>query len=88
MTKLRAVTDEDAEQVDPLEAGDKRAELVELRSIVRGALRSPKTHPRDISPLTRRLQEISDEIRSMDASEETDDIGQAAATPDEKWSAG
>lgn len=42
---------------------------------------------RDLASLSRRLLEIAKEIDSIDAADEGDDIGHAAATPDEKWSA-
>lgn len=42
---------------------------------------------RDLASLSRRLLEISKEIEALDAAENGDDIGEAAVTPDEEWSA-
>ena len=41
---------------------------------------------RDLASLTRRLLEITKEIEAIDAEESGDDIGRAAAQPDEPWS--
>lgn len=40
---------------------------------------------RDLASLTRRLMEISREIRTLEAAEKGDDVGDAASTPDEQW---
>lgn len=41
---------------------------------------------RDLASLSKRLMEIQREIRSIDAEENGDDVGDAAATPDESFS--
>lgn len=41
---------------------------------------------RDLASLTRRLLEITKEIEAIDAEASGDDIGRAAAQPDEPWS--
>lgn len=41
---------------------------------------------RDLASLSRRLLEISEELDGVVAQEEGDRIGQAAETPDAKWS--
>ena len=40
---------------------------------------------RDLASLSKRLMDIRKEIEALDAEEEGDDIGDAAATPDEPW---
>lgn len=40
---------------------------------------------RDLASLSRRLLEISEELDGVVAEEDGDDIGDAAATPDEPW---
>lgn len=41
--------------------------------------------PRDLAALSRRLLEISKEIADIEAGENGDEVGEAAVTPDEKW---
>ena len=40
-----------------------------------------------LAPIARQLQEIDREIRALDSAKEEDNIGRAAATPDEDWEA-
>ena len=40
---------------------------------------------RELAALSKRLMDIRKEIEALDAEEEGDDIGDAAATPDEPW---
>jgi hypothetical protein len=61
--------------------------LVALRSRIAVDIDNANTPPRDLAALSRRLLEIVKEIEALDAEARTDDIGQAAATPDEEWSA-
>lgn len=42
---------------------------------------------RDLAALSRRVLEITDQIEAIDAEEKGDDVGNAAATPDEPWEA-
>jgi hypothetical protein len=65
--------------------GNKRELLITLRAKVALTLEDPKTHPRDVPPLTRRLTEIVEAIEAIDSREGGDDIGDAAATPDEAF---
>ena len=67
------------------ESGSRRELLTVLRSRIAAAIDSPDTHPRDISPLSRRLLEIAEELELLDAADRGDDIGEAAATPDQEW---
>lgn len=41
---------------------------------------------RDLAALSRRLLEISAELDGVVAEQDGDDVGKAAATPDESWS--
>ena len=43
--------------------------------------------PRDLASLTKRLMEITREIKAIDAAENGDDVGNAADTADEPWPA-
>lgn len=67
--------------------GSRRELLVAMRDRVAKTVEDPNTPPRDLAALTRRLLEISNEIEAIDAADEKDDIGEAAATPDEEWAA-
>ena len=40
---------------------------------------------RDLAALSRRLLEIAEDIEAIDAEGGVDDVGNAAATPDEEW---
>jgi hypothetical protein len=67
--------------------GSRRELLVALRSRIAASVEDPKTPPRDLAALSRRLLEIAREIEAIDAEEADDDISAAAATPDEEWAA-
>jgi hypothetical protein len=69
------------------EDGNRRELLVALRSRVAADIDNPNTPPRDLAALSRRLLEIVKDIEALDAEAGTDDIGEAAATPDEEWAA-
>jgi hypothetical protein len=92
-TKLRAVTEGDAAPKKAqsvkaaAESGVRRDLLVAMRARIATDIDSPKTPARDLAALTRRLLDIVKEIEAIDAEESDDDIGTAAATPDEKWTA-
>ena len=64
-----------------------RVYLAFQRDLVARTLDDPRTHPRDVTPLTRRLAEIVKEISAFDSREGGDDIGDAAATPDAAFDA-
>ena len=70
------------------DAGDRRELLLALRSRIAASVEDPKTPPRDLAALSRRLLEIAKEIESIEAEERDDDISAAAATPDEEWVTG
>lgn len=93
-TKLRAVTDGDpAPRKKPLtvkaaaDSGTRRELLVAMRSRIATDIDSQDTPARDLAALTRRLLDIVKEIEQIDAEDSDDDIGTAAATPDEAWTA-
>ena len=67
--------------------GDQRKLLVAMRTRIAEAVGDPNTPARDLAALSRRLLEIAKDLKALDAAEEDDDIGQAAATPDEDWAA-
>ena len=93
-TKLRAVTEGDsAPKSKPLtvkaaaDSGVRRDLLVAMRSRIALDIDSQDTPARDLAALSRRLLEIVKEIEQIDAEDSDDDIGTAAATPDEQWAA-
>ena len=67
------------------ESGIQRDLLVALRSRIAADIDNPNTPARDVAALSRRLLEIAREIELLDAAEKADDIGEAAATPDQDW---
>lgn len=67
------------------ESGSHAKLLVALRSRIAADIDNPNTPPRDIAALSRRLLEISADLELLAASEKADDIGEAAATPDQEW---
>lgn len=67
------------------DSGGRRDLLVALRSRIAKDIDNANTPPREVASLSRRLLEIVREIEALDAEAGTDDIGQAAATPDEQW---
>ncbi len=70
------------------ESGDRLELLETLRARISTTVDDPNTPARDLAALSRRLLEIAREIEAMRAADdESDDVGRAAATPDEKWSA-
>lgn len=68
-------------------SNDQRALLVSLRDRVAETVEDPNCPPRDLAALSRRLQEIAKALAALDSVDEEDDISNAAATPDEDWSA-
>jgi hypothetical protein len=68
-------------------SGVRRDLLAALRARIAADIDAPNTSPRDLAALSRRLLEIVKDIEALDAEARTDDIGTAAATPDEEWAA-
>lgn len=68
------------------EAGDQRELLVAMRRRVAETVQDPTCPPRDLSSLSRRLQELSREIEAIDvkARQEAEEDG-GSSTPDEEW---
>jgi hypothetical protein len=69
------------------ETGSRRDLLVAMRNRIATDIDAPNTPPRDLAALSRRLLEIAKDIEALDAAEKADDVGTAAATPDEEWAA-
>lgn len=91
-TTLRAV--EDGETPAPAKRksvtaaaadGNRRELLVALRSRIAQTVEDGGTPARDLAALSRRLLEIAREIEAIDAAGADDEIGKAAATPDDDW---
>lgn len=68
--------------------GNRLELLVALRSRIAKAVESRETPPRDLAALSRRLLEVAKEIESIESQEVLDDVGEAAAVPDEAFGAG
>jgi hypothetical protein len=58
--------------------------LEALRDKIAKTIESANCHPRDLAALSYRLQVIAKELSVVDASD-VDEIGEAAAVPDEAW---
>ena len=91
MTSLRAVRDGAVPPRKPVtvqsaaEGGSRRELLVALRSRIATGIDNPNTPARDLAALSLRLLDIARELELLDAAEKADDIGEAAATPDQDW---
>lgn len=70
-----------------VDEGTRRDQLVAMRARIAKAIDDPNIRGADLAALSRRLLEIGKDIEAIDAADEGDDIGDAAATPDEEWSA-
>jgi hypothetical protein len=66
--------------------GDHRDLLVALRIRIAQSVEDPNTRAPALAALSRRLLEIVRELEALDAEGGGDDVGNAAATPDERWS--
>ena len=67
-------------------ATGRRELLVALRDSIASRL-DEGVPPRDMASLSLRLVNLADEIDALDAKENGDDVGAAAATPDAAWPA-
>jgi hypothetical protein len=67
------------------DSGNRRSLLIALRARIALDVDNPETPARDIASLSRRLLEIAKEIEAIDSHTDGDEVGRAAATPDEKW---
>lgn len=95
-TPLKVVTEATARQapkkrpmtvLEAAETGTYLDELMAMRRRIAAAVTDPNCPARDLAALTRREIEIAREINALKAADEVDDIGAAAATPDEEWAA-
>jgi hypothetical protein len=64
--------------------GTHRELLVALRARIASAVGSPSTNPVALAALSRQLVSLSKELSVLDARAD-DDLGEAAAIPDEAW---
>jgi hypothetical protein len=71
---------------DAARDGEKRELLVALRARIAKTVEDPKTPPRDLASLSRRLMEIANEIEAIDAAAGEGGIGEAGDIPDEPFS--
>jgi hypothetical protein len=69
------------------DSGIRRDLLIALRARIAADIDNQNTPARDLAALSRRLLEIVKDLEALDAEEKVDDIGEAAATPDEEWAA-
>ena len=90
--KLRAV--EPGERVkkklsvsEAAATGDHRKLLVAMRERIARTVADPDCPPRDLAALTRRLQDISKEIESIDLRLREEGADAADVAEDEEWSA-
>jgi len=86
-TPLRPRSRKTATVKTAADSGVRRDLLVALRARIAADIDNQNTPPRDLAALSRRLLEIVKDIEALDAEARMDDIGEAAATPDEEWAA-
>jgi hypothetical protein len=67
------------------ESGDRRELLVAMRTRLAKAVQDVNTPARDLAALSRRLLEVANEIEAIDLAAGEDEVGKAAATPDDEW---
>lgn len=67
--------------------GDHRKLLVAMRERIARTVADPDCPPRDLAALTRRLQDISKEIESIDLRLREEGADAADVAEDEEWSA-
>ena len=65
-------------------SGSRRDLLVALRDKIAGEI-DEGVPARDLASLSMRLLTITEQIAEIDAAESGDDVGDAAASPDESW---
>lgn len=91
--QLRAIgpddAPEDAEIVSVFDAGERGSridELVQLRRILARAIDDTQTPAKELSPLSRRYSEVSNEIHAL-RKRESEEAEENAVTPDDEFSA-
>lgn len=90
-SSLRAVPDPDpipdaTGSITLAAAAGRRDLLAALRDKIAGQI-DEGVPPRDLASLSLRLIALADEIAALDAKEDGDDVGSAAAIPDAAWPA-
>ena len=73
-------------EIQAAAAGSRRELLVALRNVIASEIDNG-VPARDLASLSLRLLAITAEIQEIDAAEEGDEVGNAADTPDEPWTA-
>jgi len=68
-------------------SGNHRALLVAMRERIARAVSNPECPPRDLAALTRRLQDISKEIREIDLRAKEEGADAANLSGDQEWDA-
>lgn len=66
-------------------SGSQKELLVALRDRIAKSVEDPGTPPRDLASLSRRLMEISKDLKALEALE-SEEAGENAVSPDEAWS--
>lgn len=89
--QFRAVGPDDAPEMSEIvsvfeagERGSKLDELTQLRRILARAIDDPQTPAKELSPLSRRYTEISNEIHSL-KKREIEEAEEYAVTNDSEW---
>jgi hypothetical protein len=65
-------------------SGSQRELLIALRDRIAKSVEDADTPPRDLASLSRRLMEISKELKALEA-QESEEAGEHAVSPDEEW---
>ena len=68
------------------ESGDQRSLLVAMRARIARTVSDPECPPRDLASLTKRLGDIADQIKALDAQAE-EDAENEREVPDEEFDA-
>src|SRR5690554_6627900 len=86
-SRRKSTSKQEPASIKTAAGGTRRDLLVALRDKIAGEL-DEGVPARDLASLSLRLVNLSEQIAEIDAAEEGDDVGDAAATPDEPWPAG
>lgn len=68
-------------------AADRRTRLTASRDLLASLIESGSIPPYKVNETIKEMNRIADELDGVIAQEDGDEIGQAAATPDEPWPA-
>lgn len=67
--------------------GDRRMRLTASRDLLASLIEAGTIPPYRVNETIKELNRIADELDGVIAEEDGDDIGEAASTPDEEWTA-